>query len=114
MDYLDTHSQVLEWASEEIFIPYLSPKTRKFQRYFPDFLVKVKDQNGKIRKLMIEIKPYKETIPPDINTKKTKKRLLTEAMTYQVNQAKWQAAEEWCKKRGMEFRVMTEKELFGA
>jgi hypothetical protein len=30
-----------------------------------------------------------------------------------VNQAKWQAAEEYCKDKGWKFVIMTEKEIYG-
>ena len=113
MSWCDTSSQVLEWASEELYIPYLSPKTRKFQRYFPDFLIKVKD-GKKTRKIMIEIKPLKETMPPSDMSgkrKKTKAKLLQESMTYAINTAKWDAARKFCKKHDIEFKIMTEREL---
>ena len=29
-----------------------------------------------------------------------------------VNKAKWSAANEWCNKKGMRFRVLTENEIF--
>ena len=32
-------------------------------------------------------------------------------MTYVVNQAKWKAADEFCKKQNIEFIVLTEKHL---
>ena len=115
MTYCDNHPQIVEWASEEIFIPYLSPKTRKFQRYFPDFLIKVMDkETRKIRTIMIEIKPFNQTQPPSEMSgkrKKPKNRLLTETMTYAINTAKWNAARAWCKKRNIEFKIMTEKDL---
>ena len=31
--------------------------------------------------------------------------------TYAVNQAKWKPAQEWCKDRLLEFKIITEKEL---
>jgi hypothetical protein len=36
---------------------------------------------------------------------------LYEQLTYIQNMAKWEAAKKWCKKRGFEFTVLTEKEL---
>jgi hypothetical protein len=32
-------------------------------------------------------------------------------MTYAVNQAKWKAAEEFCKDRMIEFKIITEEDL---
>jgi hypothetical protein len=36
---------------------------------------------------------------------------LNEAFEYVKNQAKWEAAQEYCKDRMWDFKVMTEKEL---
>ena len=37
MVYCDKNEKVLEWGSEEIIIPYMSPKDGRLHRYFPDF-----------------------------------------------------------------------------
>lgn len=37
---------------------------------------------------------------------------MTESVTFLVNQSKWKYAEEYCKKRGIEFIVFTERDLF--
>ena len=42
MRYLDEHSDVVQWASEEFFIPYKSPIDGRYHRYFPDFWMKRK------------------------------------------------------------------------
>ena len=42
--------------------------------------------------------------------RRTKNVLIAEAM-FEQNQAKWQAAREFCLDQGWEFRIMTEKEL---
>jgi hypothetical protein len=109
MLYLDNHPDVLKWCSEEFFIPYLSPKDNKVHRYFPDFLVK-KQKDGVIETLVIEIKPKAQTMPPKMNGKQTK-RMITEAMTYAVNEAKWKAAKEFCADRKYKFIILTEHEL---
>ena len=59
MIYCDTNNSVLEWGSEEIIIPYLSPMDGKVHRYFPDFYIKIRQRNGSIKKMIIEIKPKK-------------------------------------------------------
>ena len=38
---------IVEWSSEEFSIPYLSPLDRRVHRYFPDFYMKVKENNGR-------------------------------------------------------------------
>ena len=110
MVYCDNNQNVIEWQSEEFFIPYRSPVDNKVHRYFPDFFVKYKDVNGKIKSSLIEIKPMRQCAPPPKPKRQTKK-YLSEAFEYAKNQAKWKAAQEYCKDRMWEFKVMTEKEL---
>ncbi len=43
--------------------------------------------------------------------KRVTKSYLYECQTYAVNQAKWKAANEWCKDRKIEFKIITEREL---
>ena len=66
MKYCDNNPNVLEWGSEEVVIPYLSPVDGKVHRYFVDFYMKVQESTGRIRKYLIEIKPSKFTQPPEI------------------------------------------------
>lgn len=115
MMQLDKDPNVIQWASEEFHIGYPCPldkEKRKWRRYFPDFMVKRKLSNGTIITEVIEIKPLFQTIAPVKGPKKKTKTQLNEAVTYAMNQAKWEAAEAWCKKRGFVFKVLTEKELF--
>ena len=108
--WCDLNEYILKWGSEEFCIPYMSPVDRRIHRYFPDFIIQVKERTGNIKKYVIEVKPFKQTQPPQ-KGKKSKKTLITETKTYAVNQAKWKAAEEWCKDRLLEFKVVTEHEL---
>lgn len=110
MTWLDKNPNVVSWASEELTIPYVSPVDGKYHRYFPDFLVKVKDRNGKTKTMMLEVKPKKQTKPPEPQ-KRVTKRYITEVATWGVNQAKWKAATEYCLDRGWEFKVVTEDHL---
>ena len=110
MKYCDLNENILEWGSEEIYVWYKSPIDRKSHRYFPDFYIKVKESTGKIKKYIIEIKPKKQTTPPP-KPKRQTQGYIREAYEYAKNQAKWEAAKEWCLDRGYEFRVFTEKEL---
>tara|TARA_B000000557_G_scaffold228076_1_gene199403 strand:+ start:504 stop:929 length:426 start_codon:yes stop_codon:yes gene_type:complete len=105
MKWCDHNSHVQEWGSEEIFIPYTSPVDGKKHRYFPDFYVKV---NG--NKYIVEVKPYRQTLEPKTQ-KKVTKTYVNEVFTYAVNKAKWTAAEKFCKSTGLEFMIITEKEL---
>ena len=110
MKWCDESTNVIQYGSEEFFIPYRSPVDNKVRRYFPDFLIKIQEQSGEIKTYLIEIKPQRQTVQPKTPKRKTK-NWLYEMKTYSVNQAKWAAAEEWCKSRGIEFKLITEREL---
>ena len=107
--WCDLNENILEWGSEEFWIPYRAPDG-KVRRYFPDFIMKVKEQTGEIKTYVIEVKPAKQTRRPKPR-KKVTKSYLYECKTYEVNQAKWKAAREWCADRKVEFKIITEKEL---
>ena len=110
MVYCDKNENILEWQSEEFCIPYRSPIDNKIHRYFPDFFIKYRDTSGKIKSSLIEVKPLRQCSPPPKPKRQTKK-YLSEAYEYAKNQAKWEAAREFCRDRMWEFKVMTEKEL---
>ena len=109
MRYCDTNEKVLKWASEEIQIPYYNPVKKRRARYFPDFYVEYIDKENKRRKMLVEVKPAKETQPPKYKNK-TKSTLIAEAL-YSQNVAKWEAAKEFCLDQGWEFKILTENDL---
>ena len=110
MVYCDLNQNILEWGSEEIVIPYRSPIDNRVHRYFPDFYVKLKETTGKTKKYIIEVKPKRQTKPPS-RPKRQTKGYLREVYEYARNQAKWEAAVDYCKDRLYEFKIMTEDEL---
>ena len=110
MRYLDSHSDVIKWASEEFSIPYVSPIDGKVHRYFPDFLVKKRSLNKSIETVVIEVKPKIQTTAPTVQ-KKANKRYIREVYTWGVNSAKWEAAKRYCDYREWKFVIMTEHEL---
>ena len=110
MKYCDSNQNILEWGSEEVFLPYRSPLDNKIHRYFPDFYIKVKENTGKIKKYIIEVKPKKQCIEPKPQKKKTK-GYIYEVREYVKNQAKWKAAKNYCLDRGLEFKILTEDHL---
>lgn len=111
MKYCDENLNIIEWSSEEIIIPYRSPIDRKIHRYYPDFWVKLRRNDKKIECFLIEIKPKKQTIPPKKPSSMTQK-YIKEAYTYGINEAKWNAAKEYCKDRNWKFQIITEDHLF--
>ena len=110
MVYCDKNAKILQWVSEEIALPYISPHDSRVHRYFPDFYIKVQENTGKIKRYLIEVKPLKQTTKPK-KPKRQTKGYIREAFEYARNQAKWKAAREYCADRMWEFKVITEKEL---
>ena len=109
--WCDRNPNVLEWAAEAVVVPYISPLDKKVHRYFVDNVLILKEGRNNV-KYLVEIKPYKQTIPPNTTRRKKKETLLHEQATYEVNQAKWEAANIWAKNNGYKFIILTEKELF--
>ena len=106
MRYCDLNDDILYWASEELPVRYYNPLDKKYHRYFPDFVVKTVNND----KYMIEIKPSRQVAKPKPRKKKTKS-YMRESFEYIKNQAKWQAAKSYCDDNGMQFKVITEKDL---
>ena len=104
--WCESNNEVVKWSSESVVVPYICKTDNKLHRYFTD--VKVKFKNGKT--YLIEIKPEIQTQPPKQQSRKSKK-YLREVMTYVKNTSKWEAAEQYCDKRGWEFKIFTEKTL---
>lgn len=105
MKWLDTNPSVICWGSEEFSIPYISPIDNRVHQYFPDMIIMYKDANNQVKKEIIEIKPYKESVVTPKMTERDARALL-------VNEAKWKYAAEWAEKNGATFRILTEKSLF--
>ena len=110
MKYCDSNQNILEWGSEEFWLPYRSPLDNKVHRYFPDFYIKVRETTGKINKMIIEVKPKRQCSEPKRPKKKTR-GYIYEVREYARNQAKWKAAKSYCLDRGYEFKILTENEL---
>lgn len=103
--WCDNSSDIIQWGSEEVVVPYYYEADRRYHRYYIDLIIELK--NGKV--ILVEIKPSKETKPPTGN--KRTKRYINEAYTYVKNQNKWEAAVEFAESKGWEFQIWTEKEL---
>jgi hypothetical protein len=110
MNWVDSKDTILAWKSEETVIPYMSPIDNKWHRYFVDFQIQVRDKSGKLATYLIEIKPEKQTRPPEVQ-KRTTKKYLQEVITWGTNEAKWKAADSYAKDRGWQFLILTEKHL---
>ena len=106
MRYCDNNDDILFWASEELPIRYYNPLDKKYHRYFPDFVIKTTNNE----RFVIEIKPSRQVEKPKTPKRKTKS-YMRESFQYIKNQAKWQAARKYCDDKGMEFKLITEKDL---
>ena len=105
MVYFDDTPNILCWSSEPMFIPYFNPVKNKMSKYYPDFLVKVREKDGSEKVKMIEVKPSKETCMEAAKSKRDKLAVV-------VNQAKWEAARVFCQLNNMTFEILTELHLY--
>lgn len=105
MRMCDEHPNVLKWASENIKIPYRHPFTGKYRNYVPDFMIQYIDQNNKMHVELIEIKPSDQTTMENATTVRQKEQVA-------INAEKWRAAHEWCKRKGIRFKVINENQIF--
>lgn len=105
MRMCDAHPSIISWASEPIRIPYKNPLTNKNTVYVPDFLIVYQDANGHRKSEIVEIKPKKETFISEAKCKRSKAALA-------VNAHKWKAAQAYCNRHGLIFRVINENHIF--
>ena len=108
--WCDRNDKVLQWGSESVVVPYISPLDGKTHRYFLDFVVSLK-VNENVKKYIIEVKPFKQTRPPSDSSNKKRSTLLYEQVEWAKNCAKWAAAKQWAEKKGMNFLVITENDI---
>lgn len=105
MKWLDQNDAVLRWGSEELRIPYVSPLDGRVHQYYPDMVIMYRDTSGTIRKEIIEIKPYKESVlTPNMSPQ--------QQQAFVVNKAKWLYAGKFASANGATFRVLTERTMF--
>jgi hypothetical protein len=105
MRFLDSNDHILQWASESIVIPYRHPLTGKMTNYVPDFLITYRTRDNRMCAEVIEIKPKKQSV---IESKASARDRAVVA----VNYSKWDAATKWCRRQGLQFRVITEDDIF--
>jgi hypothetical protein len=106
MKFCDEHPSVNKWASEAIRIPYRNPLSGKQTIYVPDFFIAYSDAKGKQRVELIEVKPENQTVKEKLG------RSRHNQAHWIVNQAKWEAANAYCKQKGIKFRIVTEQDIF--
>lgn len=116
-NYLDNNTSIIKWSCEQPIITYQDLRN-KVHRYYPDFYYeKTTNDDNRMVRVIVEIKPKTELFPPMKPKKETAKAL--ESYEYGVrmhikNKLKWSAAEEYATKRGMQFVIITEDHLVKA
>ena len=106
MKTCDENPAIQKWASESVKIPYKDPTTGRPTIYVPDFFIVYVDKNGKSHAEVIEIKPSNHQLLEKVGKNKVNQ------FQYVKNIAKWEAAHDWCKQKGIRFRVLNENDLF--
>lgn len=106
MTFCDNHPNIIQWASEAVQIPYRNPVTGKQSIYVPDFFVMYEDKNGNRRAEVVEVKPSSQATMEAAGKNNQNK------LSVVVNTAKWQAAQAWCSRQKITFRVITERDIF--
>ena len=107
--FCDDNKNVVKWGSENVIVPYYSPLDNKGHKYYVDNYIEILE-GRKLTKYLVEIKHSRETKPPKTKYR-NRKHLLYEQKTFVTNQAKWEAARKYSKKKGYKFIILTEKEL---
>lgn len=105
MRFCDSNDNIVMWASESLSIPYRHPFTGKQTMYVPDFLIQYRNKRNQVVTELIEIKPKKQSV---IESKAS----ANDRAIVAVNYAKWAAAQKWCQRQGITFRVITEDDIF--
>jgi hypothetical protein len=110
--FCDNNPNVIQWGSENVVVEYFDSLQKKNRKYYVDNYVKIKEGNI-VKKYLVEIKPFKQTQPPKEGKRRKKSSLLYEHVQWRNNCDKWAFAKAFAKKHGMEFLILTEKEING-
>ena len=108
-EFCDNNPNMISWSSEEVVVPYIKPTTGRVHKYYVDFFVEYVNKAGEVVTEIVEIKPSNQTSPSTARRAKTR---VYENMVYDVNNAKWKAAQMYAAERGWKFRIITELALF--
>ena len=119
---LDVNPNVIKWGYECIEIYYHHPVYNKHTVYYPDIFCHIKNDNGKIQQILVEIKPAKMCVIPKPVTlpknktlkamqtyKKSLQRHKSASIEFAINSAKWEAAQKWCIRHNVKWIVSNEK-----
>jgi len=110
--FLDTNPNVVRWGSEVIAIPYFKRATGRMHKYYTDYYVKYRNKHGEYIEEVWEVKPAAQTKEPKKTKRKKQQTYLYEKAMYETNVDKWTAAQDYCNKKGVQFRILTERDIF--
>lgn len=122
MIYLDNNSKIVNWGAEHLGIPYTKTEWNSERQeykttehtYYPDFYYELKRDDGLVSKVIAEVKPYSETLEPVLKPNPSAKQMKNfeySLKMYNKNLSKWSYMIDYCKKKGFEFIIITEKVL---
>jgi hypothetical protein len=105
MQFCDNNPAVVSWASEPFMVPYRNPFTGKNTIYVPDFLIVYVDKSGQKHAEVVEVKPRNQVSMESARSPRDRAAAV-------LNAAKWAAAKAWCAQQGLQFRIVTEEDIF--
>lgn len=99
IQFCEANPKIVKWASEPLNIKYFNRLDNKEANYYPDYIIETADGN----KIIIEIKPYQQTIKPAaVDSMWLKEQWIK-------NCDKWKAANEFAHQHNAKFIIITEK-----
>lgn len=107
--FIDENEKIKKWSLEPFPIYYIKPTDGKPHRYYFDLYLETENE-----KILVEIKPKSEVLPPKLPKKRSKSSMKTyqkALITYKINQSKWQAANEFAKRNNLKFALLTEDQI---
>ena len=127
MYWLDNKKEIIKWGAECMRIPYQMTHFNngdmkvKEHSYYPDFYYEMRNSDGVLKQVVVEVKPMKEykmvqllkegkLEVPEKGIKKLKSFEYDLKMAYK-NKNKWETMIKWCDKKGYDFIIITEEHL---
>lgn len=128
----ERNPNILKWGYESVPIYYYHPFYQKMTVYYPDLWCHLKGANGNEYKMLIEIKPKKFRSPPTkpkepvrptkqtpdaiakytkafVKYQKSLKGYEYKMKDFAVNAQKWQAAQAYCVKNNIIWKILDEE-----
>ena len=99
IQFCENNPKIIKWASEPISIKYTCRLDKKKNDYYTDYVI----ENIKKKKIIVEIKPYGQTVKPTAIDSVWLKE------SWIKNCDKWKAANEFAHKNNAKFIIVTEK-----